>query len=371
MIKFGDIKIGKVARKHIAECLDKNEIACGSKVKLFEEKWAALFGTKHAVAVSTGSAACISALLSLYKFGAKRGDKVIVPGLSFVATGTSVVFAGFEPVYCDIHENSLVIDESKLEDLIKKYKPVAVFPVTLMGNAYNAEAVKVLCEKYRVYLITDNCEGAGCQYNGKYIESYSDMSVMSNYLAHLVIAGQNGVCSCNDDDFRDAILSVRTHGRKPNQLYFDHELMGTNFLPSNLHASIGLEQIEDFQENFDIRKKNWQYLRDNLDKYSGVFNFADPLPNSLSSPHAFSMTLNRKSKIKFQDFSDYIEKSGIEIKRNFGVMYEHGCLYSLGYNRICPNAEWVGNNGGHIGVHRYITQDDLEYIIETITGYFK
>lgn len=370
-IKFGEVKIGEIARKLINECLDTNSVTCGNKVKLLEEQWAKLFNTKYCTAVNSGSSACLAAFLSLYKFGAKRGDKVIIPGLSFIATGSSLVMSGLTPLYCDISKNTLVIDENKIEDLIKKNNNIrAICPVTLMGRTYNAKIIREICDKYNLILITDNCEGAGCKYEGKFIESYSDISLMSLYAAHLVFSVQGGLVSTNREDINDAILSIRSHGRKPNSLYFEHNLLGSNFQPTDLHCCIGIEQIQDFWNTFNIRKKNWQTIRSGLDKYSDIFHFCDEENGCSNSPHAFSITF-KSNKYNIRDLALYLEEKGIETKRNFGAIYTHKAMNGLGLNENCPNAEWIGNNGIHFGCHRYMDNDDCEHIIKSIENFLK
>lgn len=368
-IKFGDIRIGEVARKNINECLDNNYVTCGPKSEELSNKWANLFNTKYSVGTSCGSSADLCALLTLYKSGAKRGDKIIVPGLSFIATASSVLYAGFTPVYCDVGLDSLVIDENKLEDLLKKHSDaIAIMPVTLMGRPFNAEAINELAYKYGMWIITDNCEGAGCRYDGQFIESYSHMSTMSFYSAHLCFSVQRGEVSTNLDYLRDALLSVRSHGRKPNSLYFEHNSLGSNFMPTDLHACIGLEQVDNFWETFNLRKENWNRIRKGLTEFEDVFYFCDEGPKCINSPHAFSVTF-KKDKGNIKGLSTYLEQNGIETKRNFGAMYTHKALHGLGLNENCPNSEYIGDNGIHWGCHRYMTEEDCNYVVQTVKNY--
>jgi dTDP-4-amino-4,6-dideoxygalactose transaminase len=368
-IKFGDIRIGDVARNHINECLDSNYVTCGPKSEELSKKWANLFNTKYSVGTSCGSSADLCALLSLYKFGAKRGQKVIVPGLSFIATASSVLYSGFSPLYCDVGLDSLVIDENKLEDLVKQNPDcVAIMPVTLMGRVYNAQAVLDIARKYNLFIITDNCEGAGCRYDGQFIEHYSHMSTMSFYSAHLCFSVQRGEVSTNDEELKNALLSVRSHGRKPNSLYFEHDLLGSNFMPTDLHACIGLEQAELFWETFNLRKENWYRIRKGLSEFEDLFHFCDEADKCVNSPHAFSLTF-RKDKGNIKGFATYLENHGIETKRNFGAMYTHKGIAGLGFNENCPNAEYVGSHGIHFGTHRYMTEEDCEYVVKTIKDY--
>lgn len=368
-IKFGDIKVGQLAKNHINDCLDKNYFTCGPKSEQLSREWANLFNTKYSVGTSCGSSADLCALLALYKFGVKRGSKVLVPGLSFIATASSIIYAGLTPLYCDVDLDSLVLDENKAEDLLRQHPDcVAIMPVTLMGRVYNAQAVLDLAKKYNLFIITDNCEGAGCRYDGQFIESYSHMSTMSFYSAHLCFSVQRGEVSTSNEEINNALLSVRSHGRKPNSLYFEHDLLGSNFMPTDIHACIGLDQVQSFWQTFNLRQDNWNKMRNGLAEFEDLFHFCDEGPKCTNSPHAFSVTF-KKDKGNIKGLSTYLEQNGIETKRNFGAMYTHKALSGLGLNENCPNSEYIGDNGIHWGCHRYMTEEDCDYVVQTVKNY--
>ena len=132
-ITFGDLRIGKTARRYMKRALDKNWVSQGDNVREFEKKFEQEFGYGYAVATSSGTDACICACAALYEFGAQRGDEIIVPACTFVATANAVLAAGFTPRFVDIELETLNIDPSKIEDAITK-RTVAIVPVHLMGK---------------------------------------------------------------------------------------------------------------------------------------------------------------------------------------------------------------------------------------------
>ena len=109
-IPFGTISITKKSKELINQILDSNRVSGGKYVREFEEKFAELIGTKEAVAVSSGTDADILALAVLHDFGAERDDEIILPALSFSATGHAVLHAGFKPVFVDIERQTLNIN---------------------------------------------------------------------------------------------------------------------------------------------------------------------------------------------------------------------------------------------------------------------
>ena len=104
-IEFGELQIGETARAHLNDVCDTNWASMGPKVKAFEKGWSDLFGYTDSIAVSSGTDACVNACLALYDItDASRGDEVIVPALSFIATSNAVRMAGLTPVFVDIEK---------------------------------------------------------------------------------------------------------------------------------------------------------------------------------------------------------------------------------------------------------------------------
>jgi len=376
-IKFGDIRIGQVARIHIQECLDNHWPSGGKKVQQFEEEFAELFNVNHAVAVSSGTDAVLCACLALYDFGARPGDYVIVPALSFIATSNAVRAAGFTPLFVDINRFTLNIDPElvakKLEDFKDSEKIAGIIAVTTMGKPVDGLRLRQIADKYRVTLIIDNAEGHGCMYDLKYMEHYAHMVTYSFYAAHMICSGEGGAVTTNYEHLKDILKSVRSHGRKDGNLYFDHCRFGLNSKMNDLEASIGLEGIEMFQETFNDRL----LILDSLTKKCGAIlnnyvycNSEAGLENI--APHAFSMTIKQPEVYKRADFYSYLMKAGIDTKINFGcIPTQHSAFSYLGYKAgQFPEAEYAGANGLHVGCHQYMGFDDCDYIIETAVDFF-
>src|SRR5690349_2241829 len=106
-IEFGELRLGETSKKHLLDCHSRSWASAGIKVKQFEKEWGNLFGYKFNRAVSSGTDAVINMCLSLHDFGAKEGDGIIVPALSFIATANAVRAAGFTPIPVDIKRETL------------------------------------------------------------------------------------------------------------------------------------------------------------------------------------------------------------------------------------------------------------------------
>jgi len=285
-ITFGDLKIGSIARANIQKALDDNWISQGSQVKEFENKWSELFGYKHSIAMSSGTDADINSCLSLYDFGAKRGDNIICPALTFIATANAILLAGFVPKFVDINKYTLNIDESKIEESIND-KTRAIMVTHTMGKPCEMDTIRQIAQKYNLRIIEDSCEAHGMKYKGEYTGKISDVSTFSFYTAHIVVAGEGGMCSTDDDEIANILRSTRSHGRIPGTDYFDHVRFGLNSKMTDLCAAIGLESLDNFHEIIDIRRRNKDILFQLLSDIEEYFIMYHEEPHEFISPHAF------------------------------------------------------------------------------------
>ena len=367
-IKFGDVRIGEVARKHINECLDNNWITEGKKVAEFEKKWADLAGASYCTIVNSGTTADIAMCASLYDLvGAKRGySEVIVPALSFVATQNSVLAAGLVPVYCDV-DWDMNIDVNQVEKLIND-RTVGILAVSLMGKPFNAIKLKVLCKKYGLKLLADQCEAHFAKYQGLNMEDFADACAYSFYSAHIVFSGQQGAVTSHDKKICDLVKSIKTHGRRNAQLFFEHVVWGMNGNPIDLCASVGLESLANSSWIFNKRKENLNKMINVLKKYKDLIVFTEEEDGDVNSPHAFSVTFKKPGLIN--GLKKHLNEKEIEWKRNFGSVSKHKSFQDLGCKPgDYPIAEWIGDNGLHTACHQFLNEEDVDYIINSYDEY--
>lgn len=369
-IEFGEVKLNETSLREVMDCLSKNRITMGEKVERFEEQWGNLFGYKYNVCVNSGTSADFCALLALYDFGAQPGDEVILPGCCFIACAEAVAAAGFTPVWVDVDFRTQNIDVEKIYDSATE-KTVAVLAVNNMGKPCNMEEIRNICNTNNWVYIADNAEGHGCTYKGGHAGYWADMATYSFYAAHLIFGGELGMVSTNRKDLYDILRSIRTHGRKNGDLYFNHERMGWNAKPTDLGAAIALGGVEDFWEIFNKRKRNLNYLISRLAGNDWVF-FNQEDEFDVTCPHAFSITPKSfyPNIDYFNKFVGMLNNAGIHWKRNFGRTVDHGAFktYKSSYdnpigNRL-PNSQHIGHYGIHVACHQFLTQEDLDYMVE-------
>lgn len=368
-IEFGEVRLGDVARKHIQDCLDSNWVTMGEKVKLFEKKWAELNGVPYCVATNSGTSALICLLSTLYNYGAKRYEsEVITTGLSFIATYNSILFAGFRPVFVDICPNDLNVDVDLIEEKITDKTVALLFP-SLMGTPIKADKIQKLAHKYNLKFFVDNCEAHGAKLNYRPLENFCDAAAYSFFSAHVVFSGEQGAITTYNKEIAGLVYSIRTHGRENGNLYFSHPNFGGNFKPTDIHSAIGLESLENFHSIFNRRKNNLITIRDAVKGHDNKAYFTEYEGEDglVVSPHGFSITMRECCKI--DSLKEYLTKVGIAWKRNFGAPTQHGSFDWMTINGL-ENAEYVGKNGIHIGVHYYLSSQDVKDIAFHLNYYF-
>lgn len=369
-IEFGVLKIGETARRHLEEAVNNNWVTMGPKVKQFEEEWGKLFCYNHSIAVSSGTDADLNCCVALYDLGANIGDEIILPALSFISPANSVRMAGFTPVFVDVDRRTMNIDPNKIEVKITP-KTKAIMAIHTMGKPCDMERINEIAKRHSLYVVEDACEAHGAKYKGEYVGHWGDMVTFSFFSAHLICCGEGGMVSTDDGRIASILRSTRNHGRREGSLYFDHVRFAFNSKMNDLEASLGLEGVEQFWSTFNARKSNLNYLLQqtaDLDEFA-FFNLEEPY--EVTCPHAFSVTL-RDPKLDYRRLYSHLESSSIHCKRNFGsVPTQHRAFAYLRYKLgEFPEAEYVGDNGLHIGVHPFLSKDDLDYVSEVLHSYF-
>ncbi|MDJ0765726.1 MAG: DegT/DnrJ/EryC1/StrS family aminotransferase [Myxococcota bacterium] len=392
-ITFGTIHIPDLSKQLIAETLAATRISSGKLVRRFESSFARLIGAPTAVAVSSGTDADILALAVLYDYGAKRGDEVIVPALSFVATGNAVLHAGFTPVFVDIDRKTLNIDVGQIEAALSP-RTRAIMPVHLMGKPADMDAINAIAEHYGLMVIEDAAEAHGAKYKGRDAGTLAQLGAFSLYIAHIITTGEGGIVSVQNEKDAEILRSLRSHGRAckckvctlnaaskycakrfdskdGEDIRFTFERVGYSSKMNELEAAIGLGNLENYDEILEKRHDNLMHVLDRFDRFSPYLSTISEASHETIGPHAIPIIVEASTGITRAALTVHLEAHGIETRTLFASMPTQcpGFAY-LGYREgQFPNAEYMGRNGLHIGVHQDLTLEDMDYVMETLAAF--
>ncbi len=238
--------------KYVKECIDTGWISSiGDYVVRFEDGFKNYVGTSHGVSTSNGTVALHLALTAL---GIGKGDEVLIPDLTFIATANAVAYTGAKPVLVDVDFETWNIDAGKLEEKVNE-RTKAIIPVHLYGHPCDMDAIHKVADKYNLKVIEDAAEAHGAVYKGKMVGSLSDVSCFSFYGNKIITTGEGGICLTNDADLADRLRFLKDHGMSKDKRYW-HPEIGFNYRLTNIQAAIGLAQLENIDLIISRKRKN-------------------------------------------------------------------------------------------------------------------
>lgn len=369
-VSFGHIEIGKTASEHIQKAIDSNWVSEGNNVRQFEVDFSERFGYPHAIATSSGTDAGIVAMTALLDHGASRGDEVITPALAFVSTANAILAAGLVPRFVDVELSTLNIDPSRIEEAISP-RTKAIQIVHTMGKPCNMTAVLDIAKRYGLKVIEDCCEAHGAMLHDKVVGSFGSLSVFSFYTAHIICSVEGGMVVTNDKKAADSCRSIRSHGRRNGELYFNFDRIGFNSKMNELEAAVGIEGLQDFDRTFEKRRRYLLRLHERLAGLEDRLILYPDGNGEVICPHAFPLVI-RDERHSMKALYESLEKSGVQCKTLFGSLpTQHGAFRFLGHKEgEFPVAERIGRTGLHFGIHQYLLDDDIEFAAESVESYF-
>ena len=251
--------IGQAERAYVQEAFDTNWIApIGPHLDAFEKEFAAKVGAKHAVAVSSGTAALHLALRGV---GVGAGDEVLCASMTFVASASPITFLGAKPVFIDSEEKSWNMDPALVaETIVRKAKagraPRAVVLVHLYGQAADFNPVRDVCAQHGVALVEDAAEALGATYHGKAPGSLGRAGIHS-FNGNKIITTSGGGMLVTDDATLAATARHWSTQARDAAPHYEHTTLGYNYRLSNVCAAIGRGQLQDLDKKVARRREHF------------------------------------------------------------------------------------------------------------------
>ncbi|MEZ4874591.1 MAG: DegT/DnrJ/EryC1/StrS family aminotransferase [Flavobacteriaceae bacterium] len=238
------------------------------KAKEFEQAFAKRMGAAHCQLVSSGTAALTVALASA---GIGAGDEVIMPTFTFVASFESIMALGAVPVLVDI-DDTLTLDPQAVEAAITP-KTKCVMPVHMCGSMARLNELQAICKKHGLILLEDACQALGGTFEGKPLGSIGDLGCFSFDFVKTITCGEGGGIITNNEQFAIYADQYQDHGHDhvgKDRGAETHPHLGYNFRISELHAAVGLGQLEKLDDFLALQKRNYTLLRGALTEVEGV-----------------------------------------------------------------------------------------------------
>ncbi len=256
MIPISKPLIGDAEKQAVIKVLESGMLAQGPRTAQLEERFAEVCGTRYAIATSCGTTALHIAMLA-HDIG--PGDEVITTPFSFIATANAILFVGAKPVFVDIDPETFNIDPAQVERAVTP-RTRAILPVHLYGYVCDMDALLAIARQHDLLIIEDAAQAIGATFRGQAAGSFG-CGCFSLYATKNVAAGEGGMITTSDETLAERCRMLRSHGSR--RRYY-HDFLGYNFRMTDLHAAIGLAQIERLAELTAARRQNAAYLSAHL-----------------------------------------------------------------------------------------------------------
>ncbi|CAM4102678.1 DegT/DnrJ/EryC1/StrS family aminotransferase [Gillisia limnaea] len=330
----------------------------GTFVEEFENNFATFCQTKYAVGVNNGTSALHLAMIAL---GIGKGDEVIIPANTFIATAWGVSYTGATPVFADCTSNTWQLDASKLEEKITP-NTKAIIGVHLYGQPFDIDAVSLICKKNNLFLLEDAAQAHGAKYKLSSVGSFGEMACFSFYPGkNLGACGEAGGIVTNNENYYKHLLSLRNHG---SIVRYYHNEIGFNMRMGGLEAAslnVKLKYLPNWNDRRrEIGKRYQQEIKNDIIKLQAQPNW------SQSVYHLFVITTeNREGLIKYLNENNISPGLHYPVPCHLQEAYAH-----LGYKEgDCPNAEYLANHCLSLPMYAELTDMEVGHVIEVLNEY--
>ena len=355
--------------KYVTDAVSTGWISSSGKyVTDFEKAFAHYCGIKYGVAVCNGT---IAIHLALVVLGIGKGDEVIIPSFTMIATAYAVCYVGAKPVFVDADRDTWNIDVTKIEDKITS-RTKAIIPVHIFGNPCNMSAIQKIANKHNLYIIEDAAEAHGAEYKGKKVGSFSSIGCFSFFANKNITTGEGGMVVTDREDLYDKCRYYKNMCFPLNgSRNYSHDSIGFNYRMSNLHAAIGLAQTEHADEYRRLKIAHGELYKKELSSCPGITFQLDEM-DGLNVNWMNTIVINHEQYGHTKDeLICYLKDNGIDTRLLFVGMArqkslkEYGCDCSGDY----PVTDWLTQNGFYLPSSANLKNETIEHICKLIRDF--
>jgi len=331
-------------------------------VSLFEGKFSNYVGRKYALATSS----CTGALhLSYLALGLKRGDEVIVPNITWVATVEPLYYIGAKPVFADIDPETWCIDPEKIEKLITK-KTKAIVVVDLYGQVAEMDEILRIAKKHGLKVVEDAAEAIGSEYHSKKAGSFGDVSCFSFHGSKTMVTGEGGILLTDSKEIIDKARYYNDHCKDPKKIFWTLEI-GYKYKMSNLQAACGLAQLERIEELVGKKRKIFSWYQKRLSKVPGIKLNIESL-RTKNTYWMVTVVFDKKYKVNKEKLVEEFAKYNIQARPFF---YPLSLLPAIKCKADTPVSFDISSRSINLPCGQNLTEKEVEYICDSLVKILK
>ena len=361
---------GAEEHQAIQRVIESGQLTMGPSVQQFEEDFARKFGIKHALMVSSGSAANLVGVAAFFykkERPLQRGDEVIVPSISWATTYYPLQQYGLRLRFVDVDLHTLNIDVTQLARALTPRTRMVV-AVSILGNPCALDVLRAFCDRHGLYLLEDNCESMGATLSGKPCGTFGDINTFSTFFSHHISTMEGGIVATDDTELAHLARSLRAHGwtrdlpddttiydRSADDFFEAYRfiLPGYNARPLELAGAVGVEQLKKLDGMIAMRCKNAELFRA-LFEGDERFIIQQEVTGGSSSWFSFTLILNPALDIDRRRVMAALREAGIGYRIiTGGCFLRHDVIKYFDYDTVgeIVNANTAHDRGFFVGNH--------------------
>lgn len=371
-LPYGRQSISAEDVEAVVEALRSDWLTTGPEVERFEAAFAAAAGTRHAVAVSSGTAA-LHAAVHAAKLG--RGDEVIVPAITFAASANAALYEGATPVFADVEPDTLLVDLAAVESAVSR-RTRAILAVDYAGHPCDYDALRQIAERHGLLLLADACHALGGSYRARPVGSLADASTFSFHPVKHLTTAEGGMVTTDDGLLARRLRRFRNHGittdhrerAAQGSWFYEMVELGYNYRLSDLQCALGRSQLGRLGEWVERRRRIARRYDEALAGLPGI----EPLAVRPWAAHAYHLYVVRLRDPRLRRRREHLfaalRAEGIGVNVHYVPVHLHPYYRErLGTGPgLCPNAEAAYEEILSLPMFPAMSDGDVEDVVEAL-----
>lgn len=367
-IPLFDLNFDEKEEQAVIETIQSKWISTGPKTAAFEHKFANMLNIDHAIALSNCT---VSLHLALKLVGVQAGDEVICPSLTFVATVNSIRYVDAIPVFADVtsYEQPTIDPDDIVKIITSKTKAIVVMHYG--GFACDMDRIMIIAKKYNLKVIEDACHGPMAEYKGNKLGTIGDIGCFSFFSNKNISTGEGGMLVTNNEKYAERTKLIRSHGMtsmsydraKGHSTAYDVIELGYNYRMDDIHASIGLAQLDkievDLKKRAEIRIEYLHQLKDIPDIIIPFSNYSD-----YSSNYIFPIVLKNSTFEKRDKVREQLAGSGIQTSVHYPAVHRFS-IYKEFYTEL-PLTDYLVDNLITLPMYSKLSIEQIQFIVDSL-----
>lgn len=315
-------------------------------------------GAKYCVMTMNGTVSLILAIMAL---GIESVSEILVPDLTMIASPNSAKFLGIKPILVDVEEETLCMDLDKAKKALTP-KTKAIMYVSLNGRSTDMNKVKAFCQENKLYFIEDAAQSLGSYWKGKHLGTFGEIGTLSFAVPKIITMGQGGALLTDNLKLYKKIKALKDFGRSRGGIDI-HDEWGWNFKITDLQAVVGIEQMKKLAFRVERKKEIYKRYMNKLEEIKEITTLKTDL--SKTTPWAIDIYVDNPSKL-----AEYLDDKGVGSRLFYPPIHTQKIYKNFYKENEFPVANRYGNSGLWLPSSTRLTNEEVDYVTDTIKNYF-